>query len=801
MLTDAQRSLYYQNLGLGQNIVREVEQMRASSPARKVVQKGQKNIVVDFYSKKNESRRRFESYTCEFLFGLELEVFSSCHEYYVQVDLKNIERYGKISSSTADFMVLDETGVRLIECKPIGHLERLSKKKPDEWLFQNGIWRRPPVEAWALDRGLKYEIWVPPYPHGIYQANLLVLYGAVCSGEVDMVDPACISRMCRAIERKTLTFEQALESIPKLKGQHVIAALIKRYVYAPIKAVPIDQPDRFGIFASESQAKEVEVELFEELRASASQPTVSSPLMLASATDYEHGTKRLERVRRILSGEELPSRRYAHLVKKVTLAESQGRSALEVCLTCHAKSGRRVGQLTMDQEAALEWSINRYRRESLIRYKQQAHDLLRIRCNGEGIRTPSRATFNSRLKRCSGDVRAYAEGGYRGLHASEVSIEPSNRTQRCLAPGLMVHVDATKFDVRCSPALLKNFGFDCPTIYIAMDSATGLPLGRSVLFGPACRNALAVLIRDVYHRQGYLPRYWIADGGSEYIGKWFEAFCSIYGATRIQPPPGAPRKNSLAENALGRINAEHAHLFLGSTKPDQRGRSVTSRQKSIATACHTYSTIVKLLDTYLFEDMSSVPCGANRLSALEKSNELSGSLGHPGVVMPANRDEFLIATSVPLDRDVKVDRIQGIRYLLRTYTSAELMLRIRTTFPIEKRLDCVDHHRMYVKFPDKWVLATTSEGMQLSGRGDLVKLFDLLADNTVRSDNARLRMEKRLERTKRFEEANALANSVSHLLPSVREDAKSNADKHSKRSLNWSDADAMISPFETETSE
>lgn len=283
MLSDAQRSLYYQGLGLAPTVAREVEEMRINSPARKVGQKGQKNIVVDFYSKKNDSRRKFESYTCEFLYGLELEIFSSCHEYYVQVELKNIERYGKISSSAVDFMVLGQGGIRLIECKPAAHLEKLAYKRPDEWVLEDGTWHRPKVEAWASDRGLKYEIWVPPRPHGIYQANLLVLYGAVCEGRIDDVDPVCISRFCRMVERKTLTLQQALDDVPKLQAEHVIAALIKGYVHAPIKSVPIDQSDRFRIYASESHAKEAEVKLFTELQASVAQPEIGSPVLLARA--------------------------------------------------------------------------------------------------------------------------------------------------------------------------------------------------------------------------------------------------------------------------------------------------------------------------------------------------------------------------------------------------------------------------------------------------------------------------------------------------------------------------------------
>ena len=103
--------------------------------------------------------------------------------------------------------------------------------------------------------------------------------------------------------------------------------------------MPFDQPDRFSIFASKDQAREADAKLLAELQENVSQPVISSPLLLASSTDYEHGVKRLERVRRILTGEERPSRRYICLVKKVIAAENQKKSALEICLTSHEKSG------------------------------------------------------------------------------------------------------------------------------------------------------------------------------------------------------------------------------------------------------------------------------------------------------------------------------------------------------------------------------------------------------------------------------------------------------------------------------
>jgi putative transposase len=366
----------------------------------------------------------------------------------------------------------------------------------------------------------------------------------------------------------------------------------------------------------------------------------------------------------------------------------------------------------------------------------------------------------------------------------------------------MVHVDSTKFDERCTPDFLSSLGFDCPTLYLAMDSATGRPLGRAILFGPACRNALAVLIRDILYRQGFLPRYWNADGGSEYIGPWLEGFCSLTGATRIQPPAGNPRKNSLAENALGRVNAELAHRFLGSTAPDKQGRSVTSRQKSYATACHKYSTVVEHLDRYLFDDMPTVPHGAARFSAQEKSEYLTELFGNVGTVSIANMDDFLIATSIPIERDISVDPVRGIRYLRRTYVSTELMRQIRLSRVIEKRLDCVNPRRMYVRFPERWVLAMASDHQITAGQSDLVTLFEIMTDSRVRSENEAIRKAKRIARTLEIQRANEVAGSTKHLqaISEPTPATERHIEEDANRSL-WSMGEMDINRFRYEGEE
>jgi len=799
MFTDAQRRLYYQAKGLHVTAINEIEEMRACSPARRPSQRGLRNTIVEFYSQKNQRQWLLESYTGEFLYALHMEVFGECGEYYAQVQPKNIVRNSRTSSITVDFMVFDRDGIRFIECKPRSWLQELSKDKPNEWVHCDGFWRRPPVDTWAEERGVAYSIWSPPEPHGVYQANLLALYGVVSTLGLPDVDSVSVRRLCKVLHQAPLSIRSALDRIPGLSGVHILSALANSVVFGTLQSVLIDDPDRFMLFADKRQAVTCDEQLLFQLRGSIAQPSVESDLLLASTTDYTMAQRRLARVNRILNGLEQTTRRYMPLVRDVLRARSSGGSELEVCLTHYARSGRHIGQLTRDQEHEIGEAIAQYRRDPLVRTKVQAHDHLVITCNRRGIRPPSRTTFSNRLRKYSDLKRAYAVGGNRGFHAAECASDPGDRTLRSSVPGLMVHVDSTKFDLRCSPDFLATLGFDCPTLYLAMDSATAKPLGCAVLFGPSCRNALGVLIRDIFHRQGSLPRYWIADGGSEYRGHWFSDFCALFGSTRIQPPPGTPRRNSLAENALGRVNSELAHRFLGSTLPDQKGRSVTSRQKSYATACHRYATIVDHLEKYLFEDVPATPLPSTRFSPQERQDELVGLYGATGVVKVNSREDFLIATSVPIDRDVTADPRRGIRYLQRTFVSAELMQHLRFQKPTEMRMDCVDPNRMYVRFSSRWVLAMTARSLVTGGRGIAETLFETMSDSRLRSEAAQLRDQRRRERTERIAEANLAAKASSHLVYML----EAANDEKTKESVsgNWTDPSAPLDPFFIESGE
>jgi putative transposase len=273
---------------------------------------------------------------------------------------------------------------------------------------------------------------------------------------------------------------------------------------------------------------------------------------------------------------------------------------------------------------------------------------------------------------------------------------------------------------------------------------------------------LAILMRDVLYRQGRLPPYVLHDGGSDNASIWFRGFCLATGVSRVKPPAGAAKKNSRAENALGRTNLQLSHRLLGSTAPDKMGRRVDSKIKSYNTACLLFKDIVHLLDTYLFEDLADSPTGNSIGSPREKSQFWGEAFGNVGVVLPYD-DNFRIMTSVPVDREISAMGTSGYRHLNRTYRSARLSELLHTGYASEKLRDPVDPTLMYFRFGTEWVSGSSREWSVLRTRGPLDQLFATMSGRTIRSRNAAIREEIGRNRQDRIELANASAPATAHL--------------------------------------
>lgn len=771
MFCDSERYAYYESLRLTQQQIAMVERARSESPGRNVGKGALKNSIVAFHSHVNGERRDLESTTVECIHALELELSPNVHEYYAQVPIYGVERWiGEkhyVSPATLDTMVYTANGIKFVECKDLGTARKAQAKHPYDWKEVDGCLQHVAYESWARKHGFAFELWISPAMPGISLANSMLLYDFKREPLLD-VEQRLGERLKRRLEQTPLTIAEAIDAVDGINVRVVSMLLAAKQIYGTLKSCLLNNLANFLLCADAARAAEIDSQLLSQLEAGFEQPSITDPVLRASRTDYLGGKKREARVQRMLAGETPITKRYKSLVRIVEKSMREGTSTLAPCLTHYANSGPRGPKLDPDQLKVLEDTFKDYWDTGITKIKYDLHNRVETMCEQRGTGSISETTMLRYLKLRSQSPHLLNTGGRKLLHAHEDPTDPSKATIPALASGLFMHVDATKFDHRSSPIspeIIKALPFSCPTLYVAVDSCNNEPLGRALVFGPQCRDALAILIRDILARRFRLPRYLLADGGCEYIGPWFAAFCKATGMSRFKPPAGDPAKNSPAENALGRVNCLLSQRLLGSTEPDKTGRRVDNRYKSYNTACLLFKDIVREVDEVLFSDLATTPTGNNIGSPKEKADVLGEAFGPRGIALTYD-DNFRILTSPIIRTDISASGTAGYKHEERMYRSPRLSELLRVGFAEEKRRDCVDPTLMYFKFGPEWVKAHSRDAIELRGCGELDLLFRSMTARDIRSTNRCIRKEKSKARMDRIDRANAAAPATAHLPPS-----------------------------------
>jgi putative transposase len=753
-MQELELATYFERLSLGPDQSQELVQMIRTSPARKVGQAALDNVTVRFQSIKNHSVRCLESHTVERLFAYELELDPGVRAFYTQVACHGIERLidtgnGRpkrhVSSATLDFLVLHDTHIELVECKPSQRVNLLAQRKPAEWLLRDGIVHRPALSRWANERGLGYRVWSPPLPVAVYLANLELMYALrqVWGRFEKITHWQCA---VKRVQEEPRTIADLCESFDWFTPQTAVLLLSQGVVFGPIRAIPFDEIDRFKLYADREQAYLSELHLLERIAQSQSQS--EDPVIRASYTDLIQGRKRLARVQRILDGKESQTRRMAPLVAAVLAARAAGRNDLAPCLTSYSSSGNRLPRLSPKQICALEQIIERWNAGN-VHDRKDLHCELRLICDSLGIQTPSETTLNRTIAKQPSLKRILNTGGIRLYQRSKPASDVRLRSMGSLAKRLILEIDSTKFDNRVTPDIVGKLLFDAPTVYAGIDGSTLDPMAHSFVFGPARRAGLALLIRDYRARHGRLPHIIKMDRGPENRSDWMAGFCDRYNITLLHDPTAGSRGKGGIENLLGRLNSSLAHRLPGSTAPDQAGRQVDGRFKSYRTARMQFEMVRAELEVLLYRDFADTP-GSDGVSPAERGSVSSSYFCSIGLSC-AMDDEFFYQTSIPVKAQ-ELSFIKGIRTNSQTFCSAELLALPHSTEVKDVRRDCSDPSLLWVQLSRGAVKAWSRLTHRFAAASTEDREFHTFYSAALREEGRERKSQIRLERYMRLEQ-------------------------------------------------
>src|SRR5713226_5693257 len=153
----------YGRLNISEKTQLLIEGVRSSGPSR-AVGSGKSNVRGRYPSRKMGLTIQFESHRNELPAIFELEHDLDVIEYYDQpspiaIEYEGMNRRKIRVLHTPDFFVIRDRAAGWEECKTEEELLSLSEKNPNRYCKdEDGVWRCPPGEAYATQRGLYYRV-------------------------------------------------------------------------------------------------------------------------------------------------------------------------------------------------------------------------------------------------------------------------------------------------------------------------------------------------------------------------------------------------------------------------------------------------------------------------------------------------------------------------------------------------------------------------------------------------------------------------------------------------------------------
>ena len=520
-LDEQTRRGIYAAAGLMQENVRSIEEAIEGSCQKEVGTGALTNVVTRFDSLKNDSPRTLESHTCELPFAYELELDPDVLGYYVQVPCVGIVRRRSdgrlhVSSAHIDFLVLRKSSIELVECKQEEWLRKKIGEQHPDWSEVEGGWTCKPYEEWAKARGIAFKVWVGPKHPAIYLQNLTAIYDAKRLPCTDYEVRAC-ETAARLIEKRPQSIADLQNTSAGFTSRVALLMLAQAYAFGPCRSVSIGQQSKFYLFPTLCQAEvyanAVAAEVSERLR---SLGELGDETLTASRKDLESGRRRLERVDRYLNGLDLaPTKLVKRLAKAVRQARSAGKSALAVCLTRYHASGNKVPRLPEKYLALRKTIIESYWNRGRVSCQRDACHIYATECERLGIPVAGLTALRKAIRGENPQRNALASGGMRAFQRVRRNTDPRHTSAAPLGYGEIAHIDSTPIDMRMVDSSTGEVLRLRSTFYIAIDGSSGYPLAFVLIFGPSRTEGLAILMRQIVRRHGFLPRTIHVDRGPE----------------------------------------------------------------------------------------------------------------------------------------------------------------------------------------------------------------------------------------------------------------------------------------------
>lgn len=259
MLTTEEFRQWSASLGLLEQTVKQIVEIRNSPPSRRV---GSfvGNVRGRYPSKKMGVTIQFESHRNELAGIYEMEYDPEVLEYYDQpptikllYQAKNGRRVGVLH--TPDFFVIRTTSAGWEEWKTVEELTRLASKMPSRYvLSEKGRWQCPPGENAAQELGLYYRVRCDSEINWKLQRNLRFLEDYLASEHLNVptdIKEKIITIIC---SHPGIKLAQLLSEA--INPDHIYTLIANQQLYVDLESFCLaSEPEKIPIFLDQETGK------------------------------------------------------------------------------------------------------------------------------------------------------------------------------------------------------------------------------------------------------------------------------------------------------------------------------------------------------------------------------------------------------------------------------------------------------------------------------------------------------------------------------------------------------------------
>lgn len=409
------------------------------------------------------------------------------------------------------------------------------------------------------------------------------------------------------------------------------------------------------------------------------------------------------------------------LAKQNAALANGGNEVLALIPNLEAR-GNRGPRLSDEQEDALRKIIEeKWRSHEAKNYKSCFRELS-VRCEMDGIRTPSYPTLIARIKAEENNQDVRIRHGKRMAYQRNEFVNvlyfdtPVNGSR----PFQYVHIDHTQLDIELiSSRTGKPMGR--PWLSFAIDAWSRRIVAFYLTFDPPSYHSVMMVVRDMVKRFHRLPEFIVVDNGRDFQSTAFEAFLQVMGVHLRFRPAGQPRHGAVLERIFGRANTEYIHNLAGNTKATKNVRMTTGKHMPVNFAEWTLENMYYGLEhwaTEYYEQERHPALGESPREAFLRGQRESGARSHKHIIF---NQEFLIATCPPVDREgVRlINGQRGVKVNDMLYWCPDFRDAHVAGQRLPVRYDPWDASSVYVRLKDRWVRAVCRNLMNLGQLTDM----------------------------------------------------------------------------------